>query len=234
MYLKYGNYSHTLNEASLSISKNSIDSDQNIHIGHQTNWTIQGVLLADPDAADPVADLTTQITNLKNAYKYNKRSIALYEDDNTKTAHAIDTNKTIQGVRVASMSFPQGIGAEYATKRTYQITITADHLHHAAARAGSLFFESSETISTTGNGGPRYVIRETRFGSPVRQMVSTATPVRVSQTGHRRSIVRPASPTPLYSNYEVLPARQINISFNPKDKFYNVNYSFQFEAPHQI
>lgn len=234
MYIAYGGYRHQLNEASISINRTSIESDRNVIIGHQVQWQINGVLLADAGASDPVSNLTSKISALKNAYSVNGRDCALYEDDGTRTQHFIISKLTAQGVRVVNVSFPTGIGAEYATVRSYSITLTAEVITSAAARLGGVFFESAETISYTGTGGPRYVVRETRFGAPVRQLVSQATPCRVTQSGSIKTLGKAASPTPIYSNYEIFPARNITTSFSPKDRYYRVNYSFQFEAPHQL
>ena len=231
MFIKYGKYIHQLNEAYVSVSHNAIESDQNIKIGWQSQWQIQGVLLADNDAADPVQNLTSKINALKTAYGKNGYNIGLYTDDGVVTSHYIKSSDTVQGVRIQSLSFPQGIGSEYATKRTYSISLTADYISDNAARTGKKFIESSQTISTTGTGGPRYVVRETRFGSPVRQLVSQATVVRVSQSGSIKCLGAPPVPTPIYSNYEVFPARTISVTYSEKDKYYHCNYSFQFEAP---
>ena len=234
LYIQYGTYKHTLNEAAITISRTPIESDQNVIIGNQINWQISGMLLADANAADPVSDLTKKIGSLKSAYSLNGRNITLYEDDGTKTQHSITNSLTANGVRVGGLSFPKGVGSEYATTRTYTISVQADEIFNAAARLGNLFIESSETVSTTGTGGPRYVVRETRFGAPVRQLVSQATAVKVSQSGSMKTLNKPGVPTPLYSNYEVFPARNLSVTYSPKDRYYRVNYSFQFEAPHQI
>lgn len=234
MYIKYGTFSHALNEASVSINQTVIESDYNVGIGYTANWTIQGMLLPDASAADPVANLTAKITSMQAAYGQNGKNIGLYEDDGTLTAHYINNNLTVQGVRIQGLNFPQGLGAEYATTRSYVISLTADFISDNAARKGQKYIESSQSVSSTGTGGPRYVIRETRFGAPVRQLVSQATICRVSQTGSIKCLGKPPVPTPLYSNYEILPARSISISYSPKDRYYHCNYSFQFEAPHPI
>ena len=71
------------------------------------------------------------IDELENAYTNEGSDAGLYQDDGSgnigvKTPHFLDSSLSIGGVKIQSLTYPQGDPSEYATKRTFAITLFAD------------------------------------------------------------------------------------------------------------
>jgi hypothetical protein len=95
MYLKYGNYQHAANEASVVISKQQVFSEAGIVRGLRERWDIQGML----QAADQTA-LTAAIDALTAAYSVQAQDVGFYLDNGQPTSHRITSAATNGGVRV--------------------------------------------------------------------------------------------------------------------------------------
>ncbi len=229
MYLKYGEYKHKEGEVSLSIREKNIEDDQNNKLGREETWTISGLILPDDDAADPVASLQTNIQKLQTAYNQNGKNICLYIDDDNKTTHEIVSSQTTGGVRVQSVDFPVGDGSELVNQRSYQIVVKAESFS-ASGGTGSSALSKTESVTQIGTGGPRYVMRELRTGSPVRQMVSERTSVLIQQRGTTITVGNPLIPPPMMSDFELLQKRSISMSFDSSTLKHTVNYSYEFET----
>lgn len=229
MYLKYGTYQHDEGEVSLSIDERIIEDDQNNKMGVEETWTITGLLLPADGVADPVQNLQQKINALQLAYEKNGKDICLYLDDDTKTTHEIISSKTIGGVRVQSIRFPESSGSELVTGRSYVITVKAE-IFSSDGSTGSSAISKSEVITQQGTGGPRYVWRETRDGPAIRQMVSLRTTVKIQQSGTTVTVGSPLIPPPMMSDYELLHRRSISMSYNSSTLRHTVNYSYQFET----
>lgn len=173
--LTYGSYSHPLSEAACSIRRQSEFTDAGVAYAVRESWTIQGRIDADSTGA-----ITTAINNLESAYAKQNQNIALSFDDGTSTAHGINVNNTVDGIRVQLQpSYPTGEGAEYANFRTYNLAVEA-LVKLNAAHDELLFWE--QTIETSG-GHPRDVLVETFNSVPVRQRVAESTIYFVTQSG---------------------------------------------------
>ena len=223
MKLKYGNYTHDLNEAVVSIRREVIEDSSRAGLGNKTTWTISGRLHGD----DPT-DLDKKIALLEEAYGVNGKDLVLLHNDGTETAHYLKNYGSIGGVRIKNLSWPKGDGAEYVTFRTYQIEAFAEYLFSAGAVETSW----QETVTVIGTGGPRFVVREVRNGPPVRQQVSDATPVRATQSGSATGYgAYPLPPPPLWPQWEVEAARSVTNQQNKKSLVYQTNWAYQFESP---
>lgn len=196
MYLKFGDYSHSIGEADVSMRQVRQYSDRGQMVGILHTWTIKGVLQAASQSA-----LSTAITALEAAYSSRRRvGIGLYFDDGTASAHNLTAARSLSGVKVTNgPDYPTGSGGEYSTYRSYEIVVeslqpptdeSGDPLppeQNPANTPGAngvpvLLMEWEETLSFSG-GGPRYVFLELLEGDPVRQIVAQRTPYRARQSG---------------------------------------------------
>ena len=195
--------------------------------------SVEGVLIPDNPTQ---ATLTTAIAALESDYSNTLiGDVGLLEDNETRTPHFLDNSDSESGVRLLSLNYPRGDSAEYATGRTFTAVFQADFLDPAAS--GILFWQ--ETISATGNGGPRNVLLEVDVGLPVEQTVSTNTPCFATQSGvcvGRNSWLAPA--TPLWPSLELSFRRQISSSTpnfrNGVPVEFSRRWSYSFQSPTSV
>lgn len=200
MYLKYGNYQHAANEASLVISKETVFSEAGTARGLRERWHIQGRLQAAEQAA-----LTAAIGALQAAYAIQAQDVGFYFDDGQPTSHRIVSAATNGGVRVISPpSFPQGQGAEYSTFRTYAIALEAEWLDTQAS-----LLSWHETIRFSG-GGPQFGHLEPINGQPVKQLLKQATTFEATQSGEAVGyLAYPVPALPIWPQAEHVNRREI-------------------------
>lgn len=200
MYLKYGNYQHSANEASVVISKEGLFSESGIARGVRERWQIQGRLQAADQAA-----LGNAIAALTTAYSQQAQDVAFYLDNGQKTAHAINNAATAGGVRVVSPpSFPEGRGAEYSTFRNYAIVLEAELPDPAAT-----LLSWTEVLSFKG-GGPQFGFLEPINGLPQKQWFKQFTSFRVAQSGQAVGLWGyPLPPAPLWPEAEHVDQREV-------------------------
>ncbi len=174
MYLQYGSFSHTVNEAGVSITRRATWTDTGIQRGFIEQWRVEGFI----QAADTGA-LTTAIQQLQNVYSVQPSGgIGLFLDDGTATAHGIFASQTIGGIRcVEGPNFSEWQGGEYTTFRRYSLTIEAEVFNPAC-----LYVAYAEMLTFRG-GGPRNIHLETAIGLPQKQRVQNFTVYRATQDG---------------------------------------------------
>lgn len=211
--------------------------------------SIQGEIIAAGQAA-----IRTAINGLEAAYAKHGFDAGLYHDDGTPSPHFLDSSQSLTGVRVISLEFPEGDGAQYATGRSYAITLQADYQPTRAAAAniggggaGGRNVESSngattsfqETLQFIGAGGPRKILRETLRGFPITQIAAQRTICRAIQTGSATGLLgAPIAPSPLWPVLEVSEKREVNI-IGPQGEGaallnWGVAWSYQFESPRPL
>lgn len=197
MYLKYGTYTHALDESSLVISKDTLLTDGNLPRAVRHRWQVSGLLIADSQAA-----LTTAIAALEAAYaKPGQDATLLLDDGSTATAHKLVSSQAVGGVIVTQPpSYPLGTGAEYAAGhgRSYTLALEAEIPITGTYAIETLSWDETLTFS---GGLPRYVHLELRNGPPQKQLVSQATTYRASQSGRAVGYRNyPSVPAPLWSD----------------------------------
>lgn len=198
MYVKYGNYQHVDNEAGISMSASSQFSDRGVLKSSKAVCKITGVIIGSSQD-----DLRTKASALMQAYQIQNQLLGLYHDDGSLSHIYLDPAEALGGVKVTQPpSFTNARGrAEYATGRSYEITVEADY---PALFNGLLSFQ--ESLSFQGNGGPRHVFFELMQGSPVRQQVAAKTLYRATQSGSAvGQLAYPTVPAPLWPNYLLNP-----------------------------
>lgn len=176
MYLRIGTYTHRIGEPQITITKRPVVTDGGLPVAHTHTWTIQGKLLGTGQA-----DMTTKINALITAYQQVDPNVTLLlSDGTTPSSHLIVASQTRGGVRIVQgPDFPDGGGAEYATKRSFSVQIEAEIPVSAPQNTLMTFTES---LSGWG-GGPRDTLIETMIGTPIRQRLRNATIYHAIQSG---------------------------------------------------
>lgn len=198
MYVKYGNYQHVDNEAAISMSASSEFTDRGVLKSSKATCQITGVIIGTSQD-----DLRTKASAMMQAYQIQNQFLGWYHDDGTLSHIYLDPAQALGGVKVTRpVSFTNARGrAEYATGRSFEITVEADY---PALYNGLLSFQ--ETISFQGNGGPRHVFFELMQGDPVRQQVAAKTLYRATQSGNAvGQLGYPTPPAPLWPSYMLNP-----------------------------
>lgn len=225
MYLRYGGYTHALNEASISINKVPVMAATGIRLGYTETWDIQGELFADDITA-----LSTMITELEIAYATDGYDLVLLQNDGvTLTPHRLISAFSQNGVRIQDFSYPEGRGgAELNTQRTYRIRASATFI----LSTGYSFTNWNQQINYLGTGGPRYVVREYRNGPPILQKVSEATPCYATQSGSLESTISGVGPPPPILPGEDEPNRSITYSTRTgTPNLFGCQWSYRFQSP---
>lgn len=176
MYFRYGSYTHPAGEVNLArylVREKKSNRGRRISLIH--TMFLEGEICAYGQAA-----ITARIEQLIDTYSVNYQDAALYQDDGQPTPHSLFNGRPdcISGVRVVQRSWPKGDGAEYATGRTFSITIEAEF---DAAESQIIAYEESITI--VGNCGPRIEVVELATGAPVLQVLNQKTAQRIIQSG---------------------------------------------------
>lgn len=200
MFFRYGSFQHPNNEVNLaSFTQRRIASDRGQERLVRKTMQLQGVFIASTQAA-----IKTGILAREAAYATWGRDAALFHDDGTISAHSLVNSESVGGVRVLAVDFPEGNGAEYATQRSFSITLEADFITTAAP------ISFQETLRFTGTGGRRTVIIETLRGSPQKQVVNNRTIQRVVQSGSSvGELAYPTVPPPIFPGGELQERREI-------------------------
>lgn len=193
MKIRYGNYTHADGEINPSLSRALSLNAAGEPYALLHRWTLRGTLLADS-----VAELTTAIRGLENAYSVNGRDLALLTDSGGSTAHLLKSSQCIGGVRVVDgPNFPTGDRGDYTTYRTYTITLEGEVILNGAEQ----LLAFSERVSFSG-GGPRIVWHEALEGDPVPQVVAEKTVFRATQQGSTVGYLSyPNPPEPLFPGF---------------------------------
>lgn len=154
MYFKYGSYQHGDNEVMLArYEVFPVRSNLGIRTSTIFSMNVFGELqVTTPNATKSQAqdELSTKITDLIAAYSVDYQDAGFYKDDGVATPHVLINNHAdnITGNIVTRRNWPIGDRAEYASKRSYSISIQAEFRN-----SYSQVVEYSDSIVRTGDGG---------------------------------------------------------------------------------
>lgn len=193
MYFKYRNYSHEENEVSFQHSRQAKLDSSGTPYGYTESYRLRGRLHGDTQS-----ELTTKIDALKAAYSVQFGDLILYDNSGAVTSHTLLNNNTLGGVKVVEgPSFPESMGAEYSTYRSYEIVVQADV--GITGQGNSSITDWQESLTFIGTGGPRYVWQTMLTGPPIRQQVSQLTTIKAIQRGSAVAFADYAAfPPPLF------------------------------------
>ncbi len=204
MYLKKGDYTHPIGEPQIAISKLPVLDGRGIPVAHTVTWNIQGQLQGSGQS-----DMDAKIEAFLEAYsRQNEDIVFLLSDGVTESQHTLKVRDTVGGVFVTNgPNFPDGSGAEYATKRTFDVQVSAEVPVDGAVNAIMSF---NETLATSG-GGPRYGFTETATGLPVKQTLRSYTTYRATQSGSVTGYgTWPTPPLPIFGSANLEEAPRIS------------------------
>jgi hypothetical protein len=192
MRLLYGPYPHNLNECGIAFSKQPEFSPSGIEIGVRHTWDITGQLIL-PENAESIVPFAQA---LENAYTYHGQDAYLL-DDNDGIVRSLRSADAIGGVRIVRKpSFPEFNGGQWANCLSYGITLEAVF---PSSDLGAGLLDFQETVSIQGNGQGRWIYLEVLNGPPVRQQITQATTVKVTQSGSAVGYLgAPFEPAPLF------------------------------------
>lgn len=176
MYLKIGDYTHEIGGPQLAITQRPVLSEGGVPLAQIHAWQIQGIVTGSGQS-----DLDGKIADLLEAYRQtNFDATLLLSDGVTPSQHRLRSRDAVGGVRVASgPDFPEGKGAEYATRRTFAVTLEAE-IPVSAAETALLHFR--ETLSLFG-GDRRIAWTETKQGPPRAQVTRRQSVYHAVQSG---------------------------------------------------
>lgn len=201
MYFQYGSYQHAENSVNLTVSKRANLNARGFTSHTTWQMTLEGVLI--PSNATQT-QIRNDIQQLEIAYSVDGRDAGLYHDDGTVSPHFIRSSTTLGGTRVVEFEWMKDENdGQYATGRSYRITIEADVPSNVA------YQQFNESISVRGTGGPRFVLLETLAGPPQKQIVNRRTVIRATQSGSAVGFrTYPPYPKPLWPQHEKLDRRR--------------------------
>lgn len=175
LQLKYGGYTHDLEEASVVISRDVSWNDEGVAEEIIETWDINGIL-----QADTFATLTTALGQLEAAYLLPNKDLILTSSMGN-TAHKLRFSDW-DSIRPNGISYPVGAGGEYTTWRSYSTRVTAKK-KPTNGQGGDRIVEYSETIEITGNGGPDWIYQPVVSGNWPSANLTDRTPVFITQSG---------------------------------------------------
>jgi hypothetical protein len=196
--LRYGSYSHAVNEASVQMAASTIDNEAGQPYAVRRTWTIGGRAEGDDTTA-----VVNAMALLEAAYSFNFSDLVL-EDDSGNVLHALRNAGSLSGVRIIQpVSYPVGEGAELSTFRNYTIVAQADYPAIGAFGGGFNPLRAfSETLSFSG-GGPRRAVIECANVPPQEQFINAFTAFRAIQSGSAVGMFAyPLIPAPLFPGKE--------------------------------
>lgn len=239
MRLRYGSYVHDLGSPAVAIARQTIFNDAQVPIGYTDRWDINGMLTASTQAA-----LNAKIVALERAYSANGRDATLLLDSGSASAHVMRNSSTISGVRVvAPPSYPAGGAGEFATYRTFNVSLEAETRYQNTAD-WLLSFE--ESLSFSGTGGPVFGFLEPLQDKPVKQKLKAFSLVRVTQSG--KAVGHGSYPDPLNISPPLWPDAELEhqrliVPGSPKRLGpasdanyieYPVSWTYQFESANPL
>lgn len=230
MYVRYGTITHDDGKVLLTnFTTERVLSQRGLPERTRKTATIRGYVTGDTQSS-----LKTKIALVEAGYGINGQDFGLYHDDGIVSAHYMPSSTSITGVRVVGgvrweVDNP---AAEYATQRTFSVTLTADYI---ASDSDQLLFWY-ETLSIVGNGGPRNVVVETITGTPIQQTVNRRTSVRAVQSGRAIGLASyPTFPVPLWPQYFLSDQGQTTEESPRRDGTnfveFPISWSYQFHSP---
>ena len=198
MKIVYGTYEHQENEAFCSMQIAPRFSPQGRRIGRTRTAIVRGAIIGTSQS-----DLTTKINALEDAYSESSLFV-LKDNSNADTPHKIDPADTISGtkcrVRWVGPTTETNSGIEYATRRSYEISIVGETFEDIA---GNGLWSFTEEISVVGGSYPAVIALEPAQGAAILQEPTEQTARRILQKGSAVGLnTYPAAPSPAFSRVD--------------------------------
>lgn len=225
--LSYGSYDFDEGACEVTLDIQTQMNGRGVPFSLAKRMNVRGFLAGDTTAAvDAKCDL------LEAALAAPYRDLIVYTDASAATHLALYNQGSTTGVVVSGLRYPVGRGADLVTYRTFEFHATAEY-PIGSGRGVLMAFQ--ETISVSGTGGPRFILKDALLGPPQRQIVQQRSRVRASQQGQAEGYLEyPTEPPPLWPQDEHVELRQVNRTggrFRGKTwQGFTVSWSYQFES----
>lgn len=244
MYVRRGNFTHSLNEATFRWRKLPQWADNGQLIGTRIVAALSGRLTGNDATA-----LAAAVQQLEAAYAATTGNFVLLQNDgSTETPWKIDGSKAIGGIRCTRLEYPNQSPGEWTTYLNYELEIEANmggvSLIGGVNAPQSAIVSWNESLTFRGNGGPRRVLLECRNAMPQMQVVSQRTPVYANQRGSAVGLYRyPQASSPIWPQYELEPEREISrdsasvvggAGSQQQQRNYRITWSYSFAAPSYV
>lgn len=227
MYWTYGTYQADDLASEVTLRIETLLSERGIPYAQVWMASVRGYLSGNGQAENTIA-----ATTLQDVLRVPYKDFILRHADGTPSHVTMRNAASITGVIAQGPNFPDARGAEFATYRRYEFTVRAEYPITPGANA---ILAWTETISITGNGGPRFVVKHAIVGPPQRQQISQATVVHATQQGRSVGYINYiAVPPPIWPDAE-LPERRVVTPTSPKMRGrgfqdFAVSWAYQFES----
>lgn len=231
--LKYGTYSHDADEVKLdNISRSFEYNESGVLNQFSIRWDMSGLLKAASQSA-----LTTAINNMESAYETIGQDLIFTVDGTTESAHVIGGTDALYGPRCVDLSWGSEIQSEYATMRSYKLSMEAVIEYNPSGTDSTSTVTSFEESITIDGGGKRRTMAEYISELPREFILAQHTIARAVQDGRATGRgAYPAIPSPLWPAYELEEKRSQSKS-SPKlqdgssARGYEVSWHYEYEFP---
>jgi hypothetical protein len=198
MYFRWDEYVFDDNEVDVTyLSHQRMYSPRNMMTYIRSTLTVQGHFCETGGQAA----IRTRILAMEDHFKNEWRTVGLYHDDHSRSAHVLDFDSSLNGIRLLTLDYPKEEGGEYATGRSYRMVFQADYATWSTLE--SQVYSWDETIRMVGAGGPAWEYIPQFVGPPVWHLIAMQTPQRFIQSGQSVGVtgyIQP--PSPLWPDYE--------------------------------
>lgn len=180
MKLTYGSYEFDDNVIGMELTITPIRDKRGRRKFSRKEVTIRGALRASSQA-----NFKTAIEAFETAFTTDLQDFKLLHDNDDPSAHTLINSQTYSGVRCGPIKWLNKTRAEYATVRSFEVTLTADYLTSTV----EIYTEYRETISIQGTGEGDTVWTPCLDGTLQSSVTYPVTPITVVQAGSARGSV---------------------------------------------
>jgi len=230
----YGGYTHTDNEVNLV----SVQRRKNFSPRHKALTETRTVNLRGELIYSTSQSIITTATNVMNAYSQDYRDFT-YTVGGVVVEQLRNTGDCLSGVQVVNKTFPAGGPEQFATTRTFGVTLQATY---DTCEDDTVSWR--ESIEVTGTGGPLWVVVQgvagvQTLGGPFAYFLAPATAQYYHQYGEAVGFTNyPVPPPPINSAWEFGFRRRITntsgVNQGKQIKFYKTSWSYYMATDPRI
>lgn len=229
MQVKYGTYAFNANGVKVAYRQATLINAGGQPYAIEKTLSLDGYLEGDGQAACVLA-ASALATALARPYQ----DLILYTDAGAPSDCALYNSPSTTGVVPQAPSFPDSVGAEYATFRRFQFSAKAEY---PLANTGAILMSFTERLQFSG-GGPIYAHKMALNGPPQKQLIYPASIFKVVQEGEAVGYTfRPDPPPPIWPD-ALMTSPDITVDApkrrGKKYTDFHVSWRYNFESATQL